>query len=185
MAIELKIIILIIISSGFALLSRRTLGAIRSHGFYRFCVWEALLILVIINIDHWFSDPFKSGQVVSWVLLLTSIVYVTSAAISIKKYGKPGSERVDPLLIGIEKTTRLVRAGAYKYIRHPMYGSAIFGAWGILLKNITWYGLVIAILANTLAVITALKEETKNIQYFGDEYLVYKRKTRMFVPFVI
>ncbi len=185
MAAELKIIIFIITSSGFALLSRHTLGAGRSHGFYRFFVWEALLILVLINIDHWFRDPFKSGQVASWILLFISLVYVVSAAISIKKYGQPGSERVDPLLIGIEKTTRLVRAGAYKYIRHPMYGSAIFGAWGILLKNITWYGLGIAIITTTLAVITALREETENIRYFGEEYVQYKKNTRMFVPFVI
>jgi protein-S-isoprenylcysteine O-methyltransferase Ste14 len=66
-----------------------------------------------------------------------------------------------------------------------MYGSAIFGAWGILMKNITWYGLGIAILTTTLAVITALKEETENIRYFGEEYVQYKKNTRMFMPFVI
>jgi len=185
MSFDLKICIFVILSFGLAWLSRHTLRVHRSHGFFHFFTWEAVLILALINIDYWFIDPFTRNQFISWVLLFISVIYVTFGMISLKREGKPSNQRIDPLLIGVEKTTSLAKIGAYKYIRHPIYGSFIFGAWGILFKNISWHSLVIAVNVTILTVITALREEAENIQYFGNEYIDYKKQTRMFVPFII
>ena len=51
-----------------AILSRQP----RSHGFYRFFAWEAILGLFLLNVDFWFRDPFAWYQIIAWTLLFAS-----------------------------------------------------------------------------------------------------------------
>ena len=44
--------------------------------------------------------------------------------------GKLDHRRDDPTLLHIEKTTVLVTAGAYKYVRHPLYCAFLLLTWG-------------------------------------------------------
>ncbi|MGB2928770.1 MAG: isoprenylcysteine carboxylmethyltransferase family protein [Desulfobacterales bacterium] len=101
-----------------------------------------------------------------------------------RKKGKLDQGRSDASLVGIEKTTELVTTGLYQYIRHPFYSSLLFLGWGILLKKVSWIGLVLASITTILLIITAKKEENENIEYFGDKYQEYMKQTRMFVPFL-
>ncbi len=185
MSIELKILSFVVISAGLVWLSRRLLRAYRSHGFYRLLSWEVLLVLILLNIDCFFVNPFSNPQIISWILLFLSAVYVAYGTITLAMWGRASNLRDDPLLIGIEKTTNLVRVGPYKYIRHPIYSSIIFGAWGVFFKNVSWYGLPLAIVVTVLTIETSLSEEAENIQYFGNEYLEYKKQTKMFIPFIV
>jgi len=183
MALESKIIVFIIVSVGLYLLSRRSLCAVRSHGFYRFFAWITFLALVLVNLDHWFVESFSSRQVVSGVLLLISILIVICGTVSLRRAGKPDTKRNDACLMGIEKTTELVTVGAYRYIRHPMYSSFLFGAWGVYFKHYSWLSLMLACVTTFFAIMTAKREETENIQYFGDAYKNYIKHTKMFIPF--
>jgi hypothetical protein len=93
-------------------LSRASLRVPRSHGFYRFFAAEFVLALVLLNLDHWFVEPFALHQVVSWVLLAISAVLVLTGAFLLKVVGKPGNRRSNEVpLAGIEKTTSLVTDG--------------------------------------------------------------------------
>jgi protein-S-isoprenylcysteine O-methyltransferase Ste14 len=85
---------------------------------------------------------------------------------------------------GIESTTTLVKIGAYKYIRHPLYSSLLFLIWGVFFKDITPVGGVIASVSTALLIVIAKMEETENIQKFGAEYTAYMKSTRMFIPFL-
>lgn len=100
-----------------------------------------------------------------------------------RRAGKQDVERNDALLMGIEKSTELVTAGAYCYIRHPMYSSFLFGAWGVFLKHYSWLSFILAGVTTFFAIMTAKSEETENIQYFGDAYKNYMKQTKMFIPF--
>jgi protein-S-isoprenylcysteine O-methyltransferase Ste14 len=88
-------------------------------------------------------------------------------------------------LIGFEKTSKLVTAGAFRYIRHPMYTALICLVWGIFLQQFTWLGLALAIAATVLLVVTAFREEQESLAHFGEAYHDYMRRTRRFVPFVL
>jgi protein-S-isoprenylcysteine O-methyltransferase Ste14 len=101
-----------------------------------------------------------------------------------RRKGKLNQERNDPALVGIEKTTELVTTGVYHYIRHPFYSSLLFLGWGILLKNVNWIAIFLAMITTSLLIITARKEEIENIQYFGGKYQEYMKRTKMFVPFI-
>lgn len=169
---------------GLAYLSRRSLLAPRSHGFYRFFAWEAILALILLNVETWFRDPFSWHQVVSWCLLLLSLFLAVHGVYLLRQIGKPNKQRHDASLVGFERTTTLVTAGAYRYIRHPLYSSLLFFAWGVFFKAPSWMGVLLSSAATLFLVATARIEEAENIRYFGPLYEAYMEQTKMFVPFL-
>lgn len=156
-----------------------------SHGFWRFLAWECLLILFLLNMRQWFSRPLSSHQVVSWLLLLISLVLVALGVDLLRRKGRPGEQRRDTTLIGIEKTTALVTEGVYRYIRHPLYSSLLFLGWGICFKRPSYLSGLLALAASAFLMLTARVEEGENIRYFGEAYQEYMKHTKMFVPFVL
>jgi protein-S-isoprenylcysteine O-methyltransferase Ste14 len=164
--------------------SRASLAQPRSHGFARFLSWEAILGLTVLNIDVWFRDPFACYQLISWLLLTISIFLVIAGVRDLKGLGTPDARRDDASLETFERTTILVTTGAFRYIRHPMYSSLLFLAWGIFFKAPSWLGGLLALAATLFLVVTARVEEAENGRYFGDAYCEYRKRTRMFVPFL-
>ena len=171
-----KLIIFSVVSLGVVLLSWESLHKRRSHGFYRFFAFESILGLFLINIDYWFHEPFSAFQVVSWLLLLLSLVMVVPGFYLLRTAGRPKS--------GIENTTVLISRGVYKYIRHPLYSSLLFLAWGIFFKNLSFLSGGLVFVAAVFLVATAIAEESENIYEFGADYTAYMKTTKRFIPFV-
>jgi len=184
MTFQIKVIVFIIASAGLVWLSRASLRDFHSHGFYRFFAWEAIVVLVLINVDYWFREPFSIHQMISWLLLIVCIFLVIHGALLLHRIGKPDSKRVAPSLIGIEKTTELVTEGAYRYIRHPIYASGFYGVWGVFFKDPSWVGVAVALLTTFFLTMTTKTEEAENIRYFGPAYQDYMKQTKMFIPFL-
>jgi protein-S-isoprenylcysteine O-methyltransferase Ste14 len=168
-----------------AYISRASLFHPHAHGFYRFFAWEVILAMFLLNITGWFKNPLTWYQVISWVLLIISIYLVVHSISLLRKIGQPDEARQDAPMIAFEKTTRLVVIGAYKYIRHPLYSSLLFLAWGIFFKSPSWVDGLLALAATGFLIATAKTEETENIGFFGNEYRGYIGKTKMFIPFVL
>ena len=185
MPIEFKVLIFVLATIGIVWVSRTSLKNVQHHGFYRFFAWETILILFLMNMNNWFVFPFSLRQIVSWIFLILSLVFIHQGVQMFRKKGKLDQDRGDASLVGIEKTTELVTTGLYQYIRHPFYSSLVFLGWGILLKKVSWIGLVLALITTILLIITAKKEENENIGYFGEKYQEYIKKTKMFVPFIL
>lgn len=181
----LPIVLFILLTAVILWVSEKSLRNPQSHGFFRFFSWEAILLLLLLNGRYWFHEPFSFRQIISWILLALSIIFILAGARTLKLHGNVDRERDEPGLVGIEKTTKLVTTGLYRYIRHPFYSSLIFLTWGIFLKYFTWPGVVLATISTLLLVITAKKEEVENIRYFRAEYRRYMKKTKMFIPFLI
>jgi len=177
-------IIFLIGSVGLIIISRKSLLQPRSHGFYRFFAWEILLVMLLHNLDGWFRDSLVWYQLVSWVLLITCLVLVILGVKLLRKIGRQDAGRSDPSLLGMEKTSRLVMVGLYRYIRHPLYSSLLFLAWGIFFKSPSWLDAGLALLCTIFLTATARVEERENINYFGDEYEEYMRHSKMFIPFI-
>jgi protein-S-isoprenylcysteine O-methyltransferase Ste14 len=180
----IEIAVFIAVTIGLAYVTRASLLAPRSHGFYRFLAWESILALVLLNVRGWFRDPFSLHQGISWPLLIISALLVIHGIHLLRMIGRPTQERDDETLVGFEKTTSLVTVGAYKYIRHPLYSSLLFLAWGAFFKDPSWPGGILAAAATLFLVLTARVEEVECIAYFGPAYEDYMKRTRRFVPWV-
>jgi protein-S-isoprenylcysteine O-methyltransferase Ste14 len=180
-----KTLFFILISCFLVYISRSSLGKPESHGFYRFFAWEFIAILFVINFEYWNSNPLAWYQIISWVLLFISLVPLTFGIHSLIKHGKPTSQRVDePQLLAFEKTTELVTTGIYHWIRHPLYSSLLFLTWGIFFKTPSMVGGIISIAASLLLISTANADEAECIRYFGSDYLIYRKNTKRFIPFI-
>lgn len=184
MTFEIKVIVFVVASAGIAWVSRAALRDVQSHGFYRFFAWEALLALALLNLDAWFVDPFSVHQIIAWFLLIASLYLVIEGMRLLRVIGRLDSEREDPSLLGLEKTTTLVTVGAYRYIRHPLYSSLLFLGWGIFFKDPSRMGVLLAVAATFFLIVTARKEEVENMRFFGPAYRDYMHTTKMFIPFV-
>jgi len=182
--VELKVIVFLAATIGIAWISRTSLRSFRSHGFYRFFAWEAIVALILLNLDYWFFAPFSIHQIVSWSLLTISLFLVIHGAQLLHNVGNPDNKRNDPSLIGMEKTTKLVTVGAYRFIRHPIYGSLLLLSWGVFFKHSSWMSFSLAVIATFFLTMTAKIEETENIRYFGATYQSYMKQTKMFIPFL-
>ncbi len=184
MLTSFKIAVFVIASAGIVYISRASLRSFRFHGFYRFFAWEAILALTLLNLDRWFYRPFRLSQIASWLCLCVSLFLVIHGVRLLRLVGKPNRERTEASLLGLEKTTTLVTVGAYKYIRHPLYSSLLFLAWGVFFKSSSWIGGGLAVTATACLTATAKVEETENAAYFGAAYADYVKRTKMFIPFV-
>jgi protein-S-isoprenylcysteine O-methyltransferase Ste14 len=180
----LILIIFAVSTCGFLCISRKSLRVIRSHGFYRFFAFEAILALVLVNSPFWFSAPFSIPHVISWILLVTSLILLGLGVYMIRVVGKPGSQRQDATLLSFEKTSHLVTSGIYRYVRHPLYSSLLFLAWGAFLKDLTWASVCLVVAATVFLVATARADEAECLQYFGTSYQEYMSRTKMFVPYL-
>ncbi len=177
-----KIALFVVVSGCLVYVSWKSLIVVRSHGFYRFFSFEAILALILINFEAWFSNPFSTLQIVSWVFLLASLICVGQGIYLIKVLGKPDHNRQDSTLLLFEKTSTLVTSGIYRYIRHPLYASLLFLSCGVFLKEVSWYSLALTLSAIFFLIATAKADEAECIRYFGQPYQEYMTRTKMFVP---
>ncbi len=181
----------VLASAVFLYLSRRPLAAPGSHGFWRFFAWEAIALLVVVNLPVWFREPFSPAQLLSWVLLVASIYPLVAALRLLHRVGHApvpagaGPERTsdDRVTYEFEKTSQLVRVGIYRSIRHPMYASLLYLAWGVYLKRpAAPAGIVLVLAASLFLWLTARADEEECKRTFGPEYTAYMAVTRRFIP---
>jgi len=180
----MKWIVFVGFSAGIVLLSWRSFRDRRSHGFYRFFAFEAILALILLNVEFWFQQPFSVRQILSWSLLLLSLFLAVHGFRLLRRIGKPDASIDDPRRLSIEKTTQLIKVGAYRYIRHPLYASLLYLAWGVFLKHPSLLGAGLGIIATLALYLTARAEEAENLEHFGPAYAEYMGQTKMFIPLI-
>jgi len=167
-------------------ISWKSLHVLYSHGFYRFFAWECIFSLFLLNVNDWFKNPFIWYQLTAWILLFASLIPLGFGIHSLRKQGKPTRQREgDTSLLAFEKTTKLVTTGVYKHIRHPLYSSLLFLAWGIFFKSPSLIGTALAAVATAFLFATARADEAECVQFFGSEYQEYMKHSKMFIPYIL
>ena len=151
-------------------------SATRLAWLLRFFAWEIIAGLFALNLPGWFNHPFAWYQVISWILLVASLIPITYGVILLRKVGKPTDE--------LEATTQLVTEGIYRFIRHPLYASLLYLAWGLFFKSISLLDGCLAVVGTAFLYATASADEAECCHKFGEEYKRYMQKTKMFIPFV-
>ncbi len=73
--------------------------------------------------------------------------------------------------------------GLNKHVRHPLYFATLLIVWGYFLIRPTLMVLVINCIITVYLVVGTKLEEKKLIAEFGEQYLRYKKKVPMLIPF--
>jgi len=93
-----------------------------------------------------------------------------------------GLAQLSPYYID-SKPVRLVTAGLYAYIRHPLYTAGLVFIW--FSAEMSFNRLVLWVIFSIYILIGAYFEERKLLGDFGVEYADYKSRTPMFIPNLI
>jgi protein-S-isoprenylcysteine O-methyltransferase Ste14 len=171
-----------------AWVSRRQLTRPDAHGFYRFGVWELMLVHWVLlkpyAIQWWWQLPLSGLEVCAWLLLTVALALVFWPAYLLLKQSRAHDGREDELLFPFEKTTELITDGLYRYVRHPMYASLLCATWGMLILKFSLPGLAVAAAATLGTVLASRAEEAENLRYFGEAYADYMSTSKRFIPWI-
>jgi protein-S-isoprenylcysteine O-methyltransferase Ste14 len=150
----------------------------RYHGIARFFSFESIFILVLLNYKVWFREPFSGTQIISWILLFSSIYFAVAGFLLLKEIGKPKGGN-------FENTSVIVRTSLYRYIRHPLYLSLFILGTGVMIKNPETIQYILGGVNLVAVWLTARIEEKEMIARFGDDYRTYMKETKMFIPYIL
>jgi protein-S-isoprenylcysteine O-methyltransferase Ste14 len=119
------------------------------------------------------SDPWLAG--LGLVLFAAGLGFAIWARIHIgRNWGAPMSQKDEP---------ELVTSGPYQLVRHPIYsGILVAGIGTAVALSLAW--LIAIALAGIYFVYSATIEERNLTEQFPDAYPVYRRSTKMLVPFI-
>lgn len=118
------------------------------------------------------SDPWLGG--VGMALFVTGLAVAVWARVHLgRNWGMPMSEKADP---------ELVTTGPYHRIRHPIYSGILLAMVGTAVA-VSWYWFIAVALTGAYFIYSAVMEERYMTKLFPDAYPVYKRSTKMLIPF--
>ncbi|HZQ76866.1 MAG TPA: isoprenylcysteine carboxylmethyltransferase family protein [Acidimicrobiia bacterium] len=153
-------------------------GRVAWSGQLRIRVVVAVLAIILIRSgvfrNHGVnSDPWRAG--LGLVLFAAGLAFAIWARVHIgRNWGTPMSQRDDP---------ELVSSGPYRLVRHPIYSGLLVAAAGTAVA-LSWAWLLAVALAGIYFVYSATVEERNLTERFPDTYPVYRRSTKMLVPFI-
>lgn len=86
-------------------------------------------------------------------------------------------------VISIKAGHKLIIKGPYKYVRHPSYSGLLMELLGASLAISNWISFILTFCFMLPALIYRIKAEEKELlKQFGQDYIDYKRKTKMLIP---
>ncbi len=119
------------------------------------------------------TDPWRAGF--GLVLFAVGLGFAIWARMHIgRNWGTPMTQKDEP---------ELVTSGPYHLVRHPIYSGILVAGVGTAV-GLSWWWLTAVVLAGVYFLYSATVEERFMIEQFPDAYPVYRRSTRMLVPFV-
>lgn len=143
-------------------------------------IFIVLCCLQIFIYDYWkqifpeinllFLSDFI--QIIGFTLIMGGNIVLL---IAYRKLGIYWSYPIDGL-----KKRKLIKSGIYGRIRHPIYLSFNLFCIGFNMLLLDWFLLILYIIGGIGLYFQAIDEEKILIEYFGDEYIEYMKKTGRF-----
>lgn len=83
----------------------------------------------------------------------------------------------------IREDHALVKAGPYRWVRHPMYTTVVIMFFAIFLMTANWFiGLGGLLMVLIVVIARTPREEAMLLKAFGDEYQTYMQQTPRYLP---
>jgi protein-S-isoprenylcysteine O-methyltransferase Ste14 len=146
-------------------------------------VLQFVLLFAFIATPVWHPIPMQTWldllavprKLIWFVAGLISIVFVGAGMLNLR-------DNLTPLPYPVDHN-QLVQHGIYRWVRHPLYASQLFIAFGWVLYSLSVTHLVLFVIGFVFFDYKASKEEawlTKR----HPEYASYAQRVRKFIPFV-
>ncbi|HEX4454449.1 MAG TPA: isoprenylcysteine carboxylmethyltransferase family protein [Kofleriaceae bacterium] len=87
--------------------------------------------------------------------------------------------------VTLKQDHELIRAGAYRFVRHPIYTGMLTMFLGSAIEDGQLRGALAFALTLVAFLIKSRREELLLAQHFPDEYPAYKRDVKALIPFVL
>lgn len=84
----------------------------------------------------------------------------------------------------VKENHKLIKTGAHRFIRHPIYAGIIVGFLGFELALANISTIIVPFLIVPFFYVQARKEEALLLDVFQDDYKDYMKETKMFIPFI-
>jgi protein-S-isoprenylcysteine O-methyltransferase Ste14 len=82
--------------------------------------------------------------------------------------------------------TGLVTSGPYARVRHPVYLGFSLGLLGIAVAFANWAALLLLLLLIVPGLLWRVREEERVLaEAFGDDYQLYRRRTKLLIPYLL
>jgi protein-S-isoprenylcysteine O-methyltransferase Ste14 len=143
----------------------------------RVVIAVAVILLIRVGAFRGHSldiEPWRAG--LGLVLFGLGLGFAIWARIHIgRNWGTPMAQKNEP---------ELVTTGPYHFVRHPIYSGILVAGLGTALA-LSWPWLIAVALAGVYFLYSARVEERYLTEQFPDQYPVYKRSTKMLLPFIL
>ena len=157
-----------------------------AEGWVRYIALQiAALILFVSNLAYLLFPPAVNWALIPipnmlrWLGFLSAILSSVPMIATLSFLGKNLTDTV------VTKSDAfLVTSGPYRWVRHPYYSVTAIIMLSVTVLTANWLIGVGCIAVLTLLVIRTPLEEQKLVERFGTDYLNYKAKTGMFVPYL-
>ena len=142
-------------------------------------IWVAIIAsmtLGIISASYW-AAPMVNTNVLLYFGSALIVVGMIIRFIAIRTLGK-----FFTVNLALHGDHTLIKAGLYKYIRHPSYSGSLLSFLGFGLSLNNWLSLMIIIVPILITFINRINIEEKLLEnQFGTDY---KKKTERLIPFL-
>ncbi len=152
-------------------------------GFFGVRIVFFLLVAVLFRLFNVRNYSYQNYVATNNELLLTLglIMFFLGIFLAIwarlnlgKNWGMPMTQKYDP---------ELVMSGPYRYIRHPIYTGFLLAMLGSSLAS-SLFWLAVFVISGIYFIYSAVQEEKLLTKQFPKVYPLYKRKTKMLIPFI-
>ena len=142
-----------------------------------------VIVLVFLVVQTLFLDIFPISDQTLLLRLLGTVIYLVGLTTAVIGRIQLGENWADLENYQVLPEQSVVSNGLYHYFRHPIYTGDVLLVIGLELALNSWLLLTTPILI-LIVVRQALKEEALlSSQLVG--YSEYRKKTKMFIPFVL
>jgi protein-S-isoprenylcysteine O-methyltransferase Ste14 len=149
-------------------------------------VWLVWILVSISFIIAWlpvildFGRLLVLGDWLTWVGVAIMISGVVFRRYVISFLGKFFTATVQ-----IHQDHQLIKAGPYRYIRHPSYLGILIITLGLGIALANWISLLICIVLPAIGIIQRIKVEEKELyHHFGEQYQDYRKSTWRIIPYI-
>lgn len=136
-----------------------------------------VIALAAILPDHGLYAIREPWVVVTLIIQLSALIALVVGVFQTDVWSFIGLRQI----LGGESGGRIVKSGLYRYVRHPLYTAGLVFIW--LAPAMTINRFVLFSSLTLYIIIGAYFEERKLTREFGMDYIEYKAKTPMLVPF--